>query len=88
VAASTYTLLDYSERLSARLRSCVPCVPCCGTGNGLVELASRHVQHTQKALDQMNLQPHHVISDVTGTTGLSILDSVLAGERDLNHCRS
>jgi transposase len=56
--------------------------------DGLVELASRHVQHTQKALDQVNLQPHHVISDVTGTTGLSILDSVLAGERDLNHCRS
>jgi hypothetical protein len=34
----------------------------------------------QKALDQMNLQLHHVISDVTGTTGLSILDSVMAGE--------
>src|ERR1700675_1375487 len=26
--------------------------------DGLVELASRHVQHTQKALDQVNLQPH------------------------------
>ncbi|MCU1292456.1 MAG: Transposase [Bryobacterales bacterium] len=36
----------------------------------------------QKALDQMNLQLHHVISDVTGTTGLAIIDAILAGERD------
>jgi hypothetical protein len=36
----------------------------------------------QKALDQMNLQLHHVISDITGTTGLAIIDAVLAGERD------
>jgi transposase len=49
----------------------------------LVALASQHVQHMQKALDQMNLQLHHVISDVTGTTGLAIIDAVLAGERDV-----
>jgi transposase len=48
----------------------------------LVELATCHVQHMQKALDQMNLQLHHVISDVTGTTGLAIIDAILAGERD------
>jgi len=36
----------------------------------------------QKALDEMNLQLHHVISDITGTTGLAIIDSILAGERD------
>jgi transposase len=48
----------------------------------LVELASQHVQHMQKALDQMNLQLHHVISDVTGITGLAIIDAVLGGERD------
>ena len=48
----------------------------------LVGLASQHVQHMQKALDQMNLQLHHVISDVTGTTGLAIIDAVLSGERD------
>jgi transposase len=50
--------------------------------NNLVELATCHVQHMQKALDQMNLQLHHVISDVTGTTGLAIIDAILAGERD------
>jgi transposase len=36
----------------------------------------------QKALDQMNLQIHHVISDIAGTTGLAIIDAILAGERD------
>lgn len=42
----------------------------------------------QKALDQMNLQLHHVISDITGTTGLAILDAVVAGERDVNKLAS
>lgn len=36
----------------------------------------------QKALDQMNLQIHHVISDITGITGLRIIEAVLSGERD------
>jgi len=48
----------------------------------LVSYASSHVQHMQKALDQMNLHLHHVISDVTGKSGLAILDAILAGERD------
>lgn len=48
----------------------------------LIETASQQVLRMQKALDQMNLQIHHVISDVTGVTGLSILDAILAGERD------
>jgi hypothetical protein len=30
----------------------------------------------------MNLQLHHVISDITGKTGLAILDAILAGEHD------
>lgn len=30
----------------------------------------------------LNLQLHHVISDITGVTGLAILDAILAGERD------
>ncbi len=48
----------------------------------LVQLSTTHVQHMQKALDQMNLQLHHVISDITGTTGLNIVNAILAGERD------
>jgi transposase len=50
----------------------------------LVDMATCHVQHMQKALDQMNLQLHHVISDVTGTTGLAILDAILGGNRDIH----
>jgi transposase len=30
----------------------------------------------------MNLQLHHVISDITGTTGLAIVDAILDGNRD------
>ena len=48
----------------------------------LTQMASTHVQHMHKALTQMNLQIHHVISDITGLTGLRILDAILAGERD------
>jgi transposase len=50
--------------------------------DSLVEMATAHVQHIQKVLDQMNLQIHHVISDITGTTGLAIIDAILAGNRD------
>jgi len=48
----------------------------------LIQSAAAHVQRMQKALDQMNLQLHHVISDITGMTGLAIIDAMLAGERD------
>src|ERR1022692_984620 len=45
-------------------------------------MASSHVQHMQKALDQMNLQLHHVISDITGATGIAIVEAILAGKRN------
>lgn len=50
--------------------------------NDLVQMASQHVQQMQKALTQMNVQFQHVISDITGLTGLAILDAIVAGERD------
>jgi transposase len=37
----------------------------------LVQAASQHIQHMHKALTQMNLQIHHVRSDLTGVTGLA-----------------
>ena len=46
----------------------------------LVQMACVHVQHMHKSLDQMNLQIHHVISDITGATGLAIVDGIVAGE--------
>ena len=30
----------------------------------------------------MNLQLHHMLSEITGLSGLAILDAILAGERD------
>ncbi len=48
----------------------------------LTQIASVHVQHMQKALDQMNLQIHHVISDITGVTGLAITDAIITGQND------
>lgn len=48
----------------------------------LVEMAAQHVLHMQKALTQMNVQLHHVINDITGLTGLAIIDAILAGERN------
>jgi transposase len=50
----------------------------------LVQNASQHVQHMHKALTQMNLQIHHVISDITGLTGLAIVDAILDGQRDVH----
>jgi transposase len=45
----------------------------------LVQMACVHVQHMHKSLDQMNLQIHHVISDITGVTGLAVVDAIVAG---------
>jgi transposase len=38
----------------------------------------------QKALTQMNLQLGHVISDITGATGMRIIRAILQGERNPN----
>jgi transposase len=48
----------------------------------LVEMAGQHIQHMQKALTQMNIQIHHVIDDLTGVTGMAIIDAILAGQRN------
>src|ERR1700722_14754328 len=48
----------------------------------LLDYAAAHIQHMQKALMQMNLQLHHVVSDITGVTGMSIIRAIVGGERD------
>ena len=48
----------------------------------LVEYASHHIQHMQKALTQMNVKLHHVIRDITGKTGTDIMEAMVGGERD------
>jgi transposase len=50
----------------------------------LLDYAAAHIQHMQKALTQMNVQLHHVVSDITGVTGMSIIRAIVAGERDPN----
>ena len=48
----------------------------------LIQMAAEHVLHMQKALDQMNVQIHRVLNDITGVSGLKIIDAILGGERD------
>jgi transposase len=48
----------------------------------LVEEAATRIQRMQKALTEMNLKLHTVLSDLTGRTGLAIIRSILKGERD------
>jgi transposase len=48
----------------------------------LLDYAASHVQHLQKALMQMNVQLHHVVTDVTGTTGMRIIRAIVEGERN------
>jgi transposase len=50
--------------------------------DSLVQSGCEHLLRVQKALDQMNVQLHHAVTDITGLTGLAILDAILAGERD------
>ena len=47
----------------------------------LVKQASVHIQHMQKALSQMNIQLHNVLSDITGDTGKRIIQAIVNGER-------
>jgi transposase len=47
----------------------------------VVRQASQHVQHMQKALEQMNLKLTEILSDITGVTGRSILRAILRGTR-------
>jgi hypothetical protein len=48
----------------------------------LIRYAGQHVQHMQKALEQMNVKLTEVVSDVTGVTGMAIIQAILHGERD------
>ena len=47
-----------------------------------VRYAASHVQHMQKAMEQMNVKLPEVVSDITGVTGMSIIGAILGGERD------
>lgn len=46
-----------------------------------LDYAVAHIQHMQKALTHMNLQLHHVVTDITGVSGMRIIRAIVAGER-------
>ena len=48
----------------------------------LVQYGAKHIQHMQKALQQMNVRLDNVVTDITGLTGMRIIKAILAGERD------
>jgi transposase len=48
----------------------------------LVAQRTRCVQWMQKALDQMNVQVHRAVADLTGVTGMAIVRAIIDGERD------
>lgn len=50
--------------------------------DALVIQAGQHIQHMQKALELMNLKLTEVLADVSGQTGMAIIDDILAGQRD------
>ena len=47
----------------------------------LVDYAASHIQHMQKALMQMNVQLHHVVTDITGVTGMRIIRAIVSGNQ-------
>lgn len=49
---------------------------------GIVAQGATAIQHMQKALTQLNVQLHHVLSDLSGVSGLAIVDAILQGDRD------
>lgn len=51
--------------------------------DNLIQESAKWIQIMQKALTQMNIQLHNVISDISGVSGLAIIDAILDGERDL-----
>ena len=48
----------------------------------VVDYAASHIQHMQKALMQMNVQLHHVVTDITGVTGMRIIRAIVDGVHD------
>jgi transposase len=72
-------LLSSSFRPSAeicRLRTCMR------HRANLVREQAAQIQRMQKAMREMNVQLDAAVSDVTGVSGMRILEAILAGERD------
>jgi transposase len=47
-----------------------------------IAMGAEHILHMQKALERMNVKVHDVLSQLTGFSGMAIVDAILRGERD------
>jgi len=50
--------------------------------DSLVKRAAEDTQHMQKVLAEMGVHLYVVLGDITGVTGLAIIDAILSGQRD------
>src|SRR5438034_611345 len=75
----THGLLDGAFRPNAQM---LPLRAFMRQRRMLIDYASDHIRHMQKALDLMNLKLHLVISDITGVSGLRIIHAILDGQRN------
>jgi transposase len=48
----------------------------------LIQYGGQHIQHMQKALEQLNVKLTEVVSAITGLTGMKIIKAILSGQRD------
>jgi transposase len=48
----------------------------------LITYAGQHIQHMQKAMTLLNVKLQHVVTDITGVTGMAIIRAILGGQRD------
>lgn len=75
----TFGLLGKSFRPPAEIRALRSCWR---ERNEYVQLAGACILRVQKALTEMNIQLPTVVKDLGGVTGMKILRSIVAGERD------
>lgn len=50
--------------------------------DNLGQSCKQQVQHMQQALNYMNVHLHHAVNDLTGETGMRILNAIVQGQRD------
>ena len=71
-----------AERLRGKISQCCVLRSFLRLRDTLVKDCSSQVLRMQKALTEMNVQVHRVLSDITGESGMAIIRAILAGERD------
>jgi transposase len=75
----TFGLLSASFRPSAEI---LPLRAIWRLRMQLIDLQADEIRRMQKALDEMNLRVHKVLTDLAGVTGLAIVRAILDGARD------